>query len=229
MRVGVLALILAGLANVPGGAAVTPAPVVIELFTSQGCSSCPPADQFVSELARNPRLVVFSRPVTYWDGLGWKDTLARPENTALQHSYAAHANRGAGVYTPQIIVQGRDGAVGSSRSDVFALIKSAATSEGPLLTVNGNTLTVSGAKGRANVRLIALTSTVSVKIGRGENSRRTIHYSNVVRSDVILGVWNGGTARFALTPAMRQIRGVDRYAIIVQGFGAGPILAARYL
>ena len=92
-------------------------PVLVELFTSQGCSSCPPADRLAARLAPEPGVVVISRPVTYWDRLGWKDTLARPENTDLQRAYARRTLAGRnGVYTPQTVVDGEFGAVGSQES-----------------------------------------------------------------------------------------------------------------
>ena len=100
-------------------------PVVIELFTSQGCSSCPPADMLASRLAKDDTLLVISRPVTYWDRLGWKDTLARPQNTALQRAYASKGNEGSGVYTPQIVVNGGDGAVGSREGDIRSIVRRA--------------------------------------------------------------------------------------------------------
>src|SRR3546814_2316327 len=100
---------------------------LIELFTSQGCSSCPPADALFAKLAKDPGIVAISRPVTYWDRLGWKDTLARPENTALQRAYAARNIAGAGVYTPQAVVQGGAGTVGSREGEIRTLAAQAAS------------------------------------------------------------------------------------------------------
>ncbi len=108
-------------------------PVAVELFTSQGCSSCPPADVLMSKLAREPNIVVLTRPVTYWDKLGWKDTLAREENTSLQRSYAARGGEGSGVYTPQAMVQGRMAAVGSNEGQLRRLIHAEKRRPGPTI------------------------------------------------------------------------------------------------
>jgi hypothetical protein len=107
-----------------GGAAIAGSmkrPVIVELYTSQGCNSCPPADELLGRLADRPNVIAMSLPVTYWDMLGWKDTLASDENTRRQKAYASYMGRG-GVYTPQIIVDGVSDVVGSRESDVDAAI-----------------------------------------------------------------------------------------------------------
>ncbi len=211
------------------------APVAVELFTSQGCSSCPPADKIMNVLARDPRVVAITRPVTYWDNLGWKDTLARPENTNLQRAYATRGFAGGGVYTPQSVVHGRSGAVGGRGDQVQALIANAAKLPQPMLTVartpaGGATVEVAGATSApARVTLIALRSNVDVVIGRGENGGRKIAYSNVLVAERDIGRWTGGVARFAAAPPALKVVGADRYALIVRQGDAGPILAARYL
>jgi hypothetical protein len=208
---------------------VTSGPVVVELFTSQGCSSCPPADAYMAELARDPSIVALSRPVTYWDRLGWKDTLARPENTNLQRDYAQHGAAGAGVYTPQIVVQGGAGAVGSDRAKVRQLVGSARTAPKLSLSINGQNVTVSGSGKPAEVRLIAIQSTRSVTIGRGENGGRVVKYSNVVRAEKTLGRWTGPRQSYDIPANYGHALGADRRAIVVQQADAGAILAARYL
>ncbi len=118
-------------------AAATPAasaPVAIELFTSQGCSSCPPADAALARLAQDPGVVAITRPVTYWDALGWKDTLAREENTRLQRGYAAR-QQSHSVYTPEAVVQGEAGTVGSREAEVRRMVAAAAARTGPSLLV----------------------------------------------------------------------------------------------
>jgi hypothetical protein len=201
-------------------------PVVVELFTSQGCSSCPPADAFVEELATQSDVVAITRPVTYWDRLGWKDTLARPENTELQRAYAARGGEGAGVYTPQIMVQGRFGAVGSNRGVVQNGIARARSSVTAAIAVRPGLLAIAGKGGPADVRLVGLRSHRIVRIGDGENGGRTIRYSNIVMGERLIGKWNGNAQTFEL-PAL-NISGADRYAVIAQS-GTGPILAGRYL
>ncbi|RVT40968.1 DUF1223 domain-containing protein [Sphingobium algorifonticola] len=208
------------------------APVVVELFTSQGCSSCPPADAFMGTLAARPDLVALTRPVTYWDRLGWKDTLGRTANTQLQNGYAARQLRGAGVYTPQIVVQGGDAAVGSNRGGVAWLIDRAK----PISTLDvvkdggGRIVQLRGGSGGATeVKLVALKAQADVRIGRGENGGRTVRYHNVVLDERVIGRWNGGAARLAVPASALRVRGADRYAVIVQRPGPGAIVAAHYL
>ena len=217
--------------NVDAGSAQ---PVVIELFTSQGCSSCPPADLLARRLAKDRSLLVITRPVTYWDRLGWKDTLAREANSRLQRDYAAKGNAGAGVYTPQIIVNGGDGAVGSREHDIRSLVRRADRS-GPLITASRDArgqlkVTISGKSDyMASVSLIALSSSETVRIGRGENGGRTLHFTNVVKDERILGSWRGKPMRLTIAPERLDIGGADKYAIVLQRPGAGPIVAAKLL
>ncbi|WP_323801027.1 DUF1223 domain-containing protein [Parasphingorhabdus sp.] len=209
-------------------------PVVIELFTSQGCSSCPPADLLASRLAKDDSLLVITRPVTYWDRLGWKDTLAREGNTRLQRAYADKGHEGSGVYTPQIVVNGGGGAVGSREGDIRSLVRRADRT-GPRITAvtdaSGETMvTINGRSDyMAGVSLIALSSSETVRIGRGENGGRTMHYVNVVKDERNLGSWHGKPMRLVLSPESLNISGADRYAIVVQRPGAGRIVAAKLL
>ena len=212
----------------------SPNPVVVELFTSQGCSSCPPADMLASRLAKDDSLLVISRPVTYWDRLGWKDTLAREDNTSLQRAYASKGNGGSGVYTPQIVVNGGDGAVGSREGDVRSLVRSADRS-GPEIDVSADDsgqviVTIDGRSDfMAGVSLIALSSSETVRIGRGENGGRKIHYTNVVKDERSLGTWQGEPVSFVIPKENLSISGADRYAVLVQRPGAGPIIGAKLL
>lgn len=209
-------------------------PVVIELFTSQGCSSCPPADLLARRLAKDDSLLVITRPVTYWDRLGWKDTLAREENTRLQRAYAAKGQEGSGVYTPQMVVNGGGGAIGSRENDIRSLVRRADRS-GPRVIVAPDDrgqmiVTISGKSDYlASVSLIALSSSETVRIGRGENGGRTMHYVNVVKAERNLGSWRGKPMKFTIAPESLSVRGADRYAILVQRPGAGPIVAAKLL
>lgn len=209
-------------------------PVVIELFTSQGCSSCPPADLLASRLAKDGSLLVITRPVTYWDRLGWKDTLAREENTRLQRAYAAKGHAGAGVYTPQIVVNGGGAAVGSREGDIRSLVRRADRS-GPVITAaadrNGGIVVTIGGKSDylAGVSLIALSSSETVRIGRGENGGRVLHYTNVVKDERNLGSWRGRPMTFAIPREDMNVRGADKYAIVLQRPGAGSIVAAKLL
>ena len=230
MRILIPALLLA--ASHGAHAQVPPSPVAVELFTSQGCSSCPPADAVMGKLAREPGVVAITRPVTYWDRLGWKDTLAQPANTALQQAYTGRRIAGAGNYTPQAVVAGRSGAVGGQEAKVRQLIGAAQRQPQPGLRIapGGRAVALAGrAAAPAEVVLVAMRRSVTVPIGSGENGGRKITYTNVLVSERSLGRWSGGAASFAIPAAATAVPGADRYAVLVRQAGGGPILAARYL
>lgn len=217
-------------------AAQTPeSPVAIELFTSQGCSSCPPADKLAARLVNEENLVIISRPVTYWDRLGWKDTLAREENTSLQRRYALRGLAGRnGVYTPQIVIDGVRGTVGSNEAQVRQFIKQSAKAKAALaLRPQDDGSVIVGIAGqapsRAELTLVALDSHETVKIGRGENGGREVSYTNVLLDETNLGAWSGGQAAITIRPELLALPGADRYALLLRGENAGPILAARYV
>lgn len=230
-RIG-LALLVALAGSAPASAVMpVPVPVAVELFTSQGCSSCPPADAVMAKFARDPGVVAITRPVTYWDRLGWKDTLARPANTALQRAYARRAIPGGGVYTPQSVIGGRSGAIGGQEAKIRLLIGEARRRPQPVLAVaeGGRAVSVRGAaSGAAEVVVVALRRSVTVPVRTGENGGRRLTYANVLVGEHALGRWAGGAANFAI-PAAARVAGADRYAVIVRQAGGGPILAARYL
>ena len=172
-------------------------PVLVELFTSQGCSSCPPADKLAGMLKTMPDVNVMSFNVDYWDYLGWRDTLAKPEYTQRQMDYA-QARGDNDVYTPQMIINGKAHVVGSNQSAVENAIAEARTAKGkvPLvLKANATELIVELGEGsaiaEATVWVMAVAPDVNVKIERGENSGSSITYHNVVRKLVPAGMWNG--------------------------------------
>jgi len=212
-------------------------PVLIELFTSQGCSSCPPADRLAERLDQEGGLVVISRPVDYWDRLGWKDTLASPANTALQRSYASRGLSGYnGVYTPQSVVAGSFGEVGSDESALRAQIETARrTPNTARLRVQaaadrGFAIGLAGAAEReADVWLYSVSSREDIAIGRGENRGRTVRYTNALIQQDRLGAWRGGKASFAIPAERMQAPGADRYAVVVQETGHGRVIAASWL
>lgn len=210
-------------------------PVAIELFTSQGCSSCPPADALVEKLSKEPNIIALSRPVTYWDRLGWKDTLAREANTRLQRDYAARGGEGAGVYTPQVMVQGVSGAVGSDEPALRRLIAAEKRKDGPAIsarrTADGGRVVEIRQEGRANsnVIVLALKGETVVRIGSGENGGRIVRYVNVVLAENAVGRWQGGQATIIVPGKFMKQPGADRYAILLREGTAGRILAARYI
>ena len=212
-------------------------PVVIELFTSQGCSSCPPADRLVGELVDDPALVIISRPVTYWDRLGWRDTLAREENTELQRAYAPRLTRGGGrSYTPQAVVNGEIGLIGSRRAELHSAIAEVQETQSDLSieiqgnAANGYRVSVDGnLSGTATIRLLALDSSETVGIGRGENGGHSVTYTNILLGERDLTQWAGGSIVINIDPDTLKTENSDRHAIVVRDGIAGPILAARYL
>ena len=197
---------------------------VLELFTSQGCSSCPPADRLVGQLANDPSLIALSIPIDYWDYLGWRDTLAKPAHSARQRAYAR--SRGDGqVYTPQIVVNGTADALGSDQAAIERAIaetdhKAGAMSLPVTLTVNNGTINVDVATAEkapaAEVWLCPITKMVSVAIGRGENRGRTIAYHNVVRNWVKLGALSATQSTWNLPIAQIKGDGIDAAAVMVQ-------------
>ncbi len=171
---------------------------VIELFTSQGCSSCPPADRLMAEMAKDPTLIVLSLPVDYWDYLGWKDTLAHSAFTYRQKAYSA--TRGdRQVYTPQAVVNGAMHAVGSDRAAIDKAIAASRTQSSVLSvdlkiekTDTGLRAVLPAAPGLSgHIWLLPMVKERAVQIGRGENTGRSVTYANVVRGVTRLGFWNG--------------------------------------
>jgi hypothetical protein len=187
---------------------------VIELFTSQGCSSCPAADKLAGELARDPTLVVMSLPIDYWDYLGWKDTLALPGHAKRQKAYSK-ARGDREVYTPQVVVNGVLHAIAQTRAQDGML------SIPVKLSVAGDQISVSvpaAKSGSANgeVWLCPITRNAEVAIGRGENSGNTVTYHNVVRRWIKLGDWTGAARTFTLPKADVTGVGGDAVAVVVQ-------------
>jgi len=205
--------------------------VVVELFTSQGCSSCPPADKILGELAERDDVIALAMHVDYWDYLGWKDEFASPEHTKRQRAYA-RAKGERTIYTPQMVIGGTDHVVGSRAMKVSSAIRKHEKRKLPVavqLTRQGDRVAIR-ANARGNVpdmvvQLVTYTPEATVKIRRGENAGRTITYHNVVQQLVPLGTWNGqgeytSTARVAPgTPVV----------VMVQARGAGPIMGASHL
>ncbi|MEP0392899.1 MAG: DUF1223 domain-containing protein [Erythrobacter sp.] len=211
-------------------------PVLIELFTSQGCSSCPPADRLAKQLDKEEGVVVISRPVTYWDYLGWKDNLASEANTNLQRAYARRGLVGYnGVYTPQSVVAGAHGEVGSRESAVRGMVSRAAANVDAAIRVRGNVtkgfgIGLAGETQRpAELVLIGVKRQAEVDIGRGENRGRRIAYTNVLKGERRLALWKGGEASHVVRPQALNIAGADRYALVLREENAGPVLAARWL
>jgi hypothetical protein len=230
----VFALVLAGLVASANHAARADPRAVIELFTSQGCSSCPPADKLIAQYARDPSVVALSLAVDYWDYLGWKDTLALSGHSKRQRAYA-RARGDRQVYTPQAVIDGAVHALGSDKAAIDRAIRQVRERNGALtLPVSmarvGDKLTVTvpaseNEKGEAEVWLCPITKSVPVSIGRGENRGRTLTYTNVVRRWIKLGDWSGKAETFNVSINKIQTGNIDSVAVMVQsGVASAPKL-----
>src|SRR5215469_405896 len=199
---------------------------VVELFQSQGCSDCPPANANVMALSGRPDLLTLSFGVTYWDYLGWKDTFASPQYTARQWDYA-HAFHHAEVYTPQVVVNGRADIVGRDKPALEALIARKANPSAPDVRIASGAVTVGAGKpGTYQVWLVRFDPNVeNVPIARGENGGLTLPHKNVVKQLVKLGEWNGRQASYVIPARSRP--GLREAVLVQLGPGGAIVAAAR--
>lgn len=204
-------------------------PVLVELFTSQGCSSCPPADRVLEKINRATAVVAISRPVTYWDRLGWKDTLARAANDARQRRYAARGLPGGGVYTPEAVVQARQAVVGSDERQLRRLIAGARKGPPMTLTQTGGRITAGQAAPRSELNFIAVAARRDVGIQAGENGQRRLGYTNVVLNEVAVACSRKGVCSAAIPAAIANQPGADRWAVVLQRVDHGPVEAVRWI
>ncbi|MDP1869357.1 thioredoxin family protein [Bradyrhizobium sp.] len=215
---------------------------VVELFTSQGCSSCPPADKIIGDLARDPDVIALSMPIDYWDYLGWKDTLADSRFSARQKAYSA-ARGDRNVYTPQVIVNGSAQVIGSDRAAIDSAIGDTAKADGVMsvpvsIALAGKQVTVSVAastKGPAaslgEVWICSVTREVPILIGKGENRGQKVTYYNVVRNLLKVGDWNGSAGSWTVPLENISHEGIDAAVVFVQGGRRekpGAMLGAAY-
>ncbi|HRD77100.1 MAG TPA: DUF1223 domain-containing protein [Hyphomicrobiaceae bacterium] len=253
-RTGSLSLMFAGMASLLAVAlARAEAPAsprvaiasVVELFTSQGCPKCPPADALLKTYADRPGVLAVTYHVDYWDYLGWRDTFASAFFTERQRGYAAIQGDGM-IYTPQVVINGRAHTTGSKAPKIDAAITATTRafadarisvdlvhrSKMIVVKVGARTATAAPqpdtAKGvdMATVWLLAIQKSATVKIGHGDNSGRTAVYTNVVRRMVPVGSWTGATLEVKLDSDAVKIPGVDACAILVQSGVTGPLLGA---
>jgi len=208
-------------------------PVVVELYTSQGCSSCPPADELMQELATRDDVLGLALHVDYWDYIGWKDEYAKPSHTTRQQGYAQAGGRSM-IYTPQMVINGLEDVVGAREAELMALIDHH-RNRTPLATVetvqNGDTVEVQvvGAenlpKGIYAVQLVRYTPMRHASIKRGELAGHDLSYANVVDDLSLLGRWDG---QENTSFSVRLADGM-KTAVLVQVPGYGPIIAAAKL
>jgi hypothetical protein len=220
---------------------------VVELFTSQGCSSCPPADKIIGELAKDPDVIALSMPIDYWDYLGWKDTLADSRFSARQKAYSA-ARGDRNVYTPQVIVNGSVQVIGSDRAKIDGAIGDTAKAYGVMsvpvsIALAGKQVTVSvaastkgpaaspGAASLGEVWICSVTREVPILIGRGENRGQKVTYHNVVRNLLKVGDWTGSAGSWTVPLENISREGIDATVVFVQGGSRekpGAMLGAAY-
>jgi len=210
----------------PKSAGAETRPTVVELFTSQGCSSCPPADALLGEIAKRPDVIALGFHIDYWDGLGWKDPFSTPQSTARQRAYARQF--GTPIYTPQLVVDGAREMVGSRRDEVIAALREASPAAVAPVTFAADRRSVTiapAAAGKAGqVLLVRFVQKRTTPIGAGENARRTLEDTNGVEALSTLGEWQGTPATFPLDPPAAG----EGVAVLVQA-PDGLILGAAVL
>ncbi len=206
--------------------------VVVELFTSQGCSSCPPADEIVRELMQEEGVIVLGWHVDYWDYLGWKDEFSRPENTERQKGYRDRWNLRS-LYTPQAVIHGEAQIVGSNEQEIRMYVGQFQAEEPMLdliLSTSGNTLNiqvsanVSGLPA-SEIFLVRVIPEATTSIKRGENAGKTISYVNVVEEMTWIADWNGRSN----VDVGASLDSKSQYVVLIQAKDFGPILGAGYL
>jgi hypothetical protein len=215
---------------------------VVELFTSQGCSSCPAADKVLGELAKDPNVIAISLPIDYWDYLGWKDTLADSRFSARQKAYS-YVRGDRDVYTPQVVVNGSTHVIGSDRASIEGAIDTTKKADDVMsvpvsMTLSGKQINVSVAassKGPAakhgEVWICSVSKSVPIKISRGENRGKEITYYNVVRNLLKVGDWNGNAGSWTVPLENISREGVDAAVVYVQNGNRenpGPMVGAAY-
>ncbi|MFU8864220.1 MAG: DUF1223 domain-containing protein [Rhodobacterales bacterium] len=222
-----------GLIAIAGLAAADTKPVLVELFTSQGCSSCPPADAFLHALSARDDVIALALHVDYWDYIGWKDSFAQPAFTKRQKAYAKAGGRRS-VYTPQMIIAGQDHVIGTHEEDVGILIRrhtlrdsgvelAVSLGDGGQVSIQAEapaTLT-----GPVIIYLARYTPHQTVEITRGENAGKTVGYTNVVSEWTTIGEWDPKEPLRMQTKVTGDAPGV----VVLQKSNAGAVVAAAYL
>lgn len=216
-----------------------PIRAVVELFTSQGCSSCPPADAVLKKLSADPSVIALSLPVDYWNYLGWKDTFSSPKNTERQRNYARARGDGA-IYTPQAVVNGSLHVNGASETAIKAAIAQTAKDLGPQLVPlrfwqERNTLNIStgaaDAKNKvkeATIWLGVVQTSATVDIKAGENEGKKVTYTNIVRDLTPIGLWKGEPLQIQIPRAAVMLAETQKSIVLIQEGRTGPIIGAAW-
>lgn len=211
-----------------GGAVAQPRPVVVELFTSEGCNSCPPAEAYVGQLSTRSDVLALAFHVDYWDELGWRDRFALSQSVDRQNLYARNLHRSS-VYTPQLVIDGRSDSVGADGREIARALSE--RRDGVPITVSlrdGEVLVDVGARPElpaSDVVLIAYLRHAVSAIGRGENAGRTLEEFNIVRGVRTLGAWKGESRSFHV-PVSSLPPDATHVAVLIQPFGQAPIVGA---
>lgn len=238
-QTGLVAAVLAlgSIAVLGTAAAGGKSPTVVELFTSQGCSSCPPADRYLGKLAQRDDIIALSFHVDYWDYIGWKDTFALPQATARQRRHGRFLNARY-VYTPEMVIDGIVDVVGSQSDEVEKTIAAARLATQNSLSVglvasgqDRATIKIDGRSGMpaADVWLIEFDAKHTVDVRRGENSGRRLTYHNVVRTIRKVGHWRGDATEIPVDLTPMRETGRDGCVVIVQKEHGGPVFGAARL
>ena len=228
----IFAGLLVAMAVFAAPARAEPTPVVVELFTSQGCSSCPPADAFLARLTERDEVIPLALHVDYWDYIGWVDHFADPKFTRRQKAYARETHSRT-VYTPQMVVQGAVHVAGYRPEQVIAAIDSHSAMPPPVLLdvsreggrVSIRVASAGAPTGEAQLQIVRYKPKETVHIGRGENAGRTIPYTNIVTAWETIATWDG-TSDWTGTV---EAEGEEPVVIILQETGPGAVLAAKHL
>jgi hypothetical protein len=217
------------------GQPLAPPRAVVELYTSQGCSLCPPADALLKKLSTDPSIIALSFPVDYWNYLGWKDTFASPRNSERQRNYARARGDGA-IYTPQAIVNGEVHVNGASEGEIEKAIETTAATAGPQhipvsFWQERNTLNFAlggeekgHAPREATIWLGVVQTSGSVDIKAGENQGKTLTYANIVRELTPIGIWKGQPMQVQLPRAALMQAEVQKIVVLLQEDRSGPII-----
>lgn len=205
-------------------------PVVVELFTSQGCSSCPPADRIMHELAQREDVIGLALHVDYWDYIGWKDEYAKPDHTLRQRGYAREGGRTM-IYTPQMVINGQQDVVGAKAGELNRLIDAhltaapeaevSATRTGDDLVVDVTPIELPAGE-TYEIRVVQYAPLRHASIRRGELAGHDLDYANVVEESQIAGLWDGGAPQEFKASVTGDLPAV----VLVQREGYGPIVAA---
>ena len=213
---------------------------VLELYTSQGCSSCPPADALLQSYTQRSDIVALTLPVDYWDYLGWKDTLANAKFTARQRNYAKHRGDGR-IYTPQVVINGIAHVVGSSARDIdgaiaattAAFVRSAVPISVRLeqgrLVIDAGAVADGGEIKDATIWLAVIKNEAEIVVRSGENRGKTLKFYNVVREITPVGMWTGKPLTIRLDRETVKLPDTESAAVIIQNGKAGPIIGAAML